>query len=557
MLPAVLSSNVCSLLGGVDRYAVSVLWELHPSTFEVLGVWYGRSVVRSSYKLSYEAAQEVIEGKKSLEEMREAVAELKAFSGQGLQKKVRQLRETLVMLRRIAQKVQDDREKEGALRLESNSEVRFEFESVSSDPSEMRPKEHLKIHETVAECMIMANHWVARKICKSFPERALLRRHVQPGRDAFDELRTAAASRGWSVDVWSNRALAESLDRCVDPGDPCVNFMLRGLATHAMVQALYFSTGSEEDWAHYGLALDRYTHFTSPIRRYADLVVHRQLLAALQSAATPPDWWYDDDEDEDKDGAAGKKGGRAGPAELPTNAQLGELSAHINERNRAAQRAQRSSQALFQALFFRGKPPDDSRCICDAVVSAVRSNGLLVYVPRYALKGPVYLQQQQQQQQQQQEGEGGKKKVLWYRKGHGPVWREGRVVVAPDAGELRVECAGQRQVYRLFDHLTVAVQLRSSGCHADSLAFHFLSNRPHRNDDSGGGGGGLNKGEVDFLKEIREEMAAAAERDQGSGGEVCQEEEGGGGGKAPQEERSKLYAFFRQMKTAGISSPEM
>ena len=161
------------------------------------------------------------------------------------------------------------------MRLES-SEVRVEFESTAS-PSEIRPKEHLKIHETVAECMILANHWVAKKISKAFPRQSLLRRHAQPKKEAFEALKTCAASRGWHVDVWSNRALAESLDRCVDPHDPSVNFLLRGLATQAMVQALYFSTGSAapEDWGHYGLALDRYTHFTSPIRRYADMIVHR------------------------------------------------------------------------------------------------------------------------------------------------------------------------------------------------------------------------------------------------------------------------------------------
>ncbi len=274
MLPSVLSGNVCSLLGGVDRYAVSVMWELEPKTFKVLDVWYGRTVIRSSYKLFYEAAQDIIDGKWTPEEMQEDVPELKDFSGQGLQKKYKQLRETLQMLSTIAQKIQDDREKKGALRLEG-SEVRFEFQAASL--TEIKPKEHLKIHETVAECMIFANHWVAKKIAESFPHRSLLRRHPPPKKDNFEELKVCAASRGWHVDTHSNRALAESLDKCVDRHDANVNFLLRSLATHAMVQALYFSTGSVavDDWSHYGLALERYTHFTSPIRRYADVMVHR------------------------------------------------------------------------------------------------------------------------------------------------------------------------------------------------------------------------------------------------------------------------------------------
>ena len=76
MLPAVLSGDVCSLLGQVDRYAVSVLWELDPKSHEVISVWYGRTVVRSSFKLFYEAAQDVIEGAKTPREVQAAIPEL-------------------------------------------------------------------------------------------------------------------------------------------------------------------------------------------------------------------------------------------------------------------------------------------------------------------------------------------------------------------------------------------------------------------------------------------------------------------------------------------------
>lgn len=99
----------------------------------------------------------------------------------------------------------------------------------------------------------------------------------------FSDLLQCAASRGYLIDTSSNVALASSLDAAIDPNDPVVNQLLRMLATRAMVQALYCSTGSYDpvQLHHYGLALDYYTHFTSPIRRYSDLVVHRQLLSAL------------------------------------------------------------------------------------------------------------------------------------------------------------------------------------------------------------------------------------------------------------------------------------
>ena len=108
--------------------------------------------------------------------------------------------------------------------------------------------------------------------------------------------------------------------------------------------------------------------------RYADVIVHRLLLSALKEQ----DWWSNKDEKCE--------------IEQMTNTQLSELCEHINERNKAAQLAQRQSQLLFQTLYFRDKEPDDPRCIVEAVIFRIRSNGFLVYVPSYALKGPVYLQ---------------------------------------------------------------------------------------------------------------------------------------------------------------------
>ena len=90
--------------------------------------------------------------------------------------------------------------------------------------------------------MIFANHLVAKKISQAFPHQSLLRRHPSPNNEAFVELKNCAASKGWDIDVWSNKVLAESLDKCVDKNDPSVNLLLRSLATQAMEEAVYFST---------------------------------------------------------------------------------------------------------------------------------------------------------------------------------------------------------------------------------------------------------------------------------------------------------------------------
>ena len=171
MLPPVLSSQLCSLLGSVERYAVSCIWEIHHTTFKVRRCWYGRTVIRSSYKLCYEHAQDIINGKTEAE-MKQLIPELEQFSGAKLSEKFGEMKEALTWLSVIAKKWQNSRQREGALNLES-TEVQFEFEEKNM--KELRPKEHLEIHETVAECMIMANHWVARKIASSFSTNSILR----------------------------------------------------------------------------------------------------------------------------------------------------------------------------------------------------------------------------------------------------------------------------------------------------------------------------------------------------------------------------------------------
>ena len=360
--------------------------------------------------------------------MKELVPELSNLGGVKLEEKFSEMKTALDNLSVIAKKWQSSRQREGALNLES-TEVQFEFEEKNM--KELKPKEHLEIHETVAECMIMANHWVARKISEMFPSNSILRLHPAPKKGRFTELEVCARSRGWRVDTDTNKSLATSLDNCTDSKDWTVNFLLRNIATSAMEQARYFSTGSreQEKWSHYGLALDKYTHFTSPIRRYADVLVHRLLMAAVKGAQS--DWWSDQSSEETVSPQLG-------------NSELQELCEHINTRNSAAQRAQRDSQILFQTLYFRDRPLSDPRCVVDAVIFSLRDNGFLVYLPQYAIKGPVYLENKE-------------KEVLYCGK-LGPTWQKG--IVTRKEMYVKVDTIDGTNKYQLFDHVTVGIQLK-------------------------------------------------------------------------------------------------
>ncbi|GBM24441.1 DIS3-like exonuclease 1 [Araneus ventricosus] len=275
MLPHALSGNLCSLLGNVDRYAVSVLWELD-SKCKVQNVWYGRTIIKSKYKLCYEAAQDILYGS-TVENMLADIPELQGLDECELNMRFQEMKDSLSKLYHIANVIRRDRLGAGGLELNSIN-MKFEIDrNLPSAVTDVKSAKELAIHKTVAECMIFANHWVAKKINDVYPSQAVLRRHPNPREADLVELQKLAESKGFTLNVHSNKELAASLEKAVDIHDPSVNQIFRILATQTMNQATYCCTGcySFPELYHYGLGLDRYTHFTSPIRRYADILVSR------------------------------------------------------------------------------------------------------------------------------------------------------------------------------------------------------------------------------------------------------------------------------------------
>ncbi|XP_072784389.1 exosome complex exonuclease RRP44 isoform X1 [Taeniopygia guttata] len=339
MVPELLSSNLCSLRSNVDRLAFSCIWEMNHKA-EILKTRFTKSIINSRASLTYAEAQMRIDSATMNDDI--------TTSLRGLNK-----------LAKILKKKRIDN---GALTLAS-PEVRFHMDSETHDPIDLQTKELKETNSMVEEFMLLANISVAQKIYDEFPEFALLRKHPAPPPSNYDILVKAAKSKNLEIKTDSAKALAESLDKAESPTFPYLNTLLRILTTRCMMQAVYFCSGMDNDFHHYGLASPIYTHFTSPIRRYADIIVHRLLAVAIGADSTYPD--------------------------LTDKHKLAEMCKNLNYRHKMAQYAQRASVAFHTQLFFKTKGVVNE----DAYILFVRKNAIVVLIPRYGLEGTVFFEE--------------------------------------------------------------------------------------------------------------------------------------------------------------------
>ncbi|KAJ8513325.1 hypothetical protein OPV22_003759 [Ensete ventricosum] len=337
MLPKPLTEDICSLRSDVERLAFSVIWEMTPDS-EIISTRYTKSAIKSCAALSYVEAQARMDDSRMMDPLTTDLRNLNSLA-------------KIMRLRRIER---------GALTLAS-PEVKFEIDTETHDPLDIGMYQIREANQMIEEFMLAANVSVAEKILRHFPLCSLLRRHPSPTKEMLEPLLQTAAAVGLDLDVSSSKALADSLDRAVGD-DPYFNKLIRILATRCMTQAVYFSSGdlSPSEFSHYGLAARLYTHFTSPIRRYADVIVHRLLAAALGIAKLPPIFLD-------------------GP-------QLMSIADNLNHRHRNAQMASRASVELHTLIYFKKRPTDT-----EGRIVKIKSNRFIVFVPKFGIEGPVYL----------------------------------------------------------------------------------------------------------------------------------------------------------------------
>lgn len=360
MVPELLSSNLCSLRGNEERFAFSCVWEIDENA-NILETKFHKSIIKSKKAMTYEEAQLIIDDESQRHDIADSLRNLnklaKVLKKRRIEKGWVTLPLTLIdhwlmiFIFCIC----------SALVLAS-PEIRFQVDSETQDPIEVEVKKMRETNSMVEEFMLLANISVAEKIESEFPEFAMLRRHPEPPQNNFDPLIKAGKHLGFEIDTSSGKALALSLDAAVRKDNPYFNTMLRILATRCMMQAVYFISGTlqRNEFFHYGLAAPIYTHFTSPIRRYADIIVHRLLAACIGADST-----Y---------------------SELLDKRKTANLCNNLNYRNRMAQYAGRASVALNTHLFFRGRTQQEA-----GYILFVRKNALQILIPKFGLEGTIYL----------------------------------------------------------------------------------------------------------------------------------------------------------------------
>lgn len=246
--------------------------------------------------------------------------------------------------------------------------------------------------------MLLANISVAEKILECFPASSVLRRHPAPTQKMLGPLVASLRSIGVDtagMDASSSRSLNACLDGCVRESDEYFNKLVRIIATRCMTQAQYFSSGDfiRSEFKHYGLAMPVYTHFTSPIRRYADVCVHRILEHIIEARRAAPV--------EGADGAAAsgrrvkkkkvmrreeRRGGRPAAAGLstapglPTQASLQLQARYCNQQKLAAKNAQDASNRLFMCLYIKSRK---RRIETAGVLVGVGKKALDVFLPEF------------------------------------------------------------------------------------------------------------------------------------------------------------------------------
>ncbi|OGD35220.1 ribonuclease R [Candidatus Azambacteria bacterium RIFCSPHIGHO2_01_46_10] len=331
MLPEVLSNDVCSLNPGQDKLTFAAVLTIS-SGGHIQKAWLGRTIINSNKRFAYEEAQKALDEKKG-----------------GYYDELNRLNELAKILR-------GKRMKMGALDFDKE-EVKFKLDAKGK-PLSVAQKPRLDVHKLVEEFMILANKEVAsylsREVKRINKGASVYRIHGAPKKEAIDELLFLLRMLGHEIEVKGENISSKELNEIFEKikGKP-EESLVKTVAMRSMAKAIY----SIRNIGHYGLALENYTHFTSPIRRYADLLVHRILERHL-------------------------KGGHLRSQEIAWHHNF---AAELSQREIDATDAERSSVAYKQVEYMLGKTGH----VFEGVISGITTWGVYVEESRTKASGMV------------------------------------------------------------------------------------------------------------------------------------------------------------------------
>lgn len=328
MLPERISNELCSLRPNEDKYTFSAVFQIS-NRGEVKHKWIGRTIIHSNHRFTYEEVQQTIESK------------------DGLQHKA------ILLLNGLAQQFRKERFKNGAINF-SSQEVRFKLDE-DGKPLGVVVKESLEAHQLIEEFMLLANRTVAEYVSKikinkepvPFPYRI----HDEPSEEKLLPFVAFAKKFGYKFDMKDEKAVATSFNKLLKEvhGKP-EQHVLEQLGIRTMAKAVY----TAENIGHYGLGFENYCHFTSPIRRYPDVMVHRILQDII-----------------DKN--------------LKIDKKMEEKCKHCSDRERSAMECERAGNKYKQVEFMKEYLGEEF----DAVISGVSAFGFWAETVDHKCEGLV------------------------------------------------------------------------------------------------------------------------------------------------------------------------
>jgi ribonuclease R len=333
MLPEQLSNIACSLRPNEDKYCFSVVLEFD-TQFSIVSEWFGKTRIFSNHRFSYEDAQEIIEAKTGI------------YS------------EEILKLDEIAKHYRSIRLSKGALNIESE-EIRFRMDG-SGNPAAVMVKKSKDAHKLIEEFMLLANKKVAEFIGKPrknhSPPTSVYRIHDLPDPAKIEQLKVFLDKFDISLDNFDPKHIAKSLNTLFEKIKDSSEFgFIQSLSIRTMAKAIY----DTENIGHYGLSFEYYSHFTSPIRRYADLMIHRILLEELTT----------------------KKHHKSN--------ELQDICKHISKTERKASDAERESSKYFQTVFVMDKIGETFA----GTITGIADHGLFVRMDENFCEGMVAIQE--------------------------------------------------------------------------------------------------------------------------------------------------------------------